>query len=115
MGHSMQKDGISYLSDLLKFELSVMFSAFFFSSSVTKLNFKHASRIAYLLFLSRFLQTHKLEPSSHYLRLKVWNAGQMLFYVPKLEEDISDVVRKHTLKQDGNKSLRTGQHHGHLC
>lgn len=49
-----------------------------------------------LVFLSRFLQTHKLEPSGHYLRLKVWNAGQTLFYVPKLEEDISDVVRKHT-------------------
>lgn len=28
-----------------------------------------------------------------------------MFYVPKLEEDISDVVRKHPLKQRGSKSL----------
>lgn len=55
-------------------------------------------------FLSHFLQTHKLDPSNHYLRLKVWNDGQVLFYVPKHEEDISDVVRKHTLT---NKSLRS--------
>lgn len=56
--------------------------------------------------LSDSLQTHKLDPSNHYLRLKVWNDGQMLFYVPKLEEDISDVVRKHTLKHLVNKYLR---------
>lgn len=37
--------------------------------------------------------------------MKVWNGGQMLLYVPKVEEDISDVVRKHTLKQCGSKSL----------
>ena len=44
------------------------------------------------------LQTHKIDPSCHYLRLKVWIDNQMLFYVPKLEEDISDLVRNHTPK-----------------
>lgn len=58
--------------------------------------FDRADRIAYSVFLSHFLQTHKLDASSHYLRLKVWNGGQMLLYIPKLEEYISDVVRKHT-------------------
>ncbi len=54
------------------------------------------------LSLSCCLQTHKIDPSGHYMRLKVWTDNQMLFYVPKLEEDISDLVRKHTLKHCGN-------------
>lgn len=34
-----------------------------------------------------------MDPSSHYLRLRVWTNDQMLYYVPKPEEDISDLVR----------------------
>uniref|UniRef100_A0A4W6FXJ6 TIAM Rac1 associated GEF 1 n=1 Tax=Lates calcarifer TaxID=8187 RepID=A0A4W6FXJ6_LATCA len=41
--------------------------------------------------LSANCKTHKLDPSSHYLRLKVWVDNQMLLYVPKLEDDISDL------------------------
>lgn len=52
--------------------------------------------------LSCCLQTHKIDPSGQYLRLKVWIDSQMLFYVPKLEEDISDLVRKHTQKRCSN-------------
>lgn len=48
--------------------------------------------------LSHFLQTHKIDPSNHYLRLKVWADNQMRFFVPKLEDDISDLVRKRILK-----------------
>lgn len=49
-------------------------------------------------------QTHKIDSSSHYLRLKMWIDNRILFYVPKIEEDISDLVRKHTLKHlDKNK------------
>ncbi|CAK6969114.1 rho guanine nucleotide exchange factor TIAM1-like [Scomber scombrus] len=44
--------------------------------------------------LSTVCKTHKIDPSSHYLRLKVWIDNQMLFYVPKLEEDISDLLYK---------------------
>uniref|UniRef100_A0A8C4HJA0 T-lymphoma invasion and metastasis-inducing protein 1 n=1 Tax=Dicentrarchus labrax TaxID=13489 RepID=A0A8C4HJA0_DICLA len=44
--------------------------------------------------LSTICKTHKIDPSSHYLRLKVWTDSQMLFYVPKLEEDISDLLYK---------------------
>lgn len=32
----------------------------------------------------------------------------MLFHVPKLEEDVSDLVRKHTPKQCGNNSACDG-------
>uniref|UniRef100_A0A674MEN8 TIAM Rac1 associated GEF 1 n=1 Tax=Takifugu rubripes TaxID=31033 RepID=A0A674MEN8_TAKRU len=46
--------------------------------------------------LSATCKTHKLDPSNHYLRVKVCREGQTLVYVPKLEEDVSDVVRKHT-------------------
>uniref|UniRef100_A0A3Q1EDJ9 TIAM Rac1 associated GEF 1a n=1 Tax=Acanthochromis polyacanthus TaxID=80966 RepID=A0A3Q1EDJ9_9TELE len=46
--------------------------------------------------LSSICQTHKIDPSGHYLRLKVWVDNQMLYYVPKFEEDVSDLVRKHT-------------------
>lgn len=53
-------------------------------------------------FFSCCLQTHKIDPSGHYMRLKMWIDNQMLFYVPKLEEDISDLVRKHTLKHCDN-------------
>ncbi|XP_035522910.1 T-lymphoma invasion and metastasis-inducing protein 1 [Morone saxatilis] len=44
--------------------------------------------------LSTICKTHKIDPSGHYLRLKVWTDSQMLFYVPKLEEDISDLLYK---------------------
>ncbi|TMS13717.1 T-lymphoma invasion and metastasis-inducing protein 1, partial [Larimichthys crocea] len=44
--------------------------------------------------LSAICKTHKIDPSGHYLCLKVWIDGQMLIYVPKLEEDISDLVYK---------------------
>ncbi|XP_072302051.1 rho guanine nucleotide exchange factor TIAM1 [Eucyclogobius newberryi] len=44
--------------------------------------------------LSSVCKTHRLETSSHYLRLKVWVDHQLLIYVPKLEEDISDVLYK---------------------
>ncbi|XP_074527920.1 rho guanine nucleotide exchange factor TIAM1-like [Halichoeres trimaculatus] len=39
-------------------------------------------------------KTHKIDPSGHYLRLKVWVDNQTLFYVPKLEEEISDLLYK---------------------
>lgn len=42
-------------------------------------------------------QTHKIDPSGHYLRLKVLVDNQILYYVPTFEEDISDLVRKYTL------------------
>uniref|UniRef100_A0A8C2ZIV6 TIAM Rac1 associated GEF 1 n=1 Tax=Cyclopterus lumpus TaxID=8103 RepID=A0A8C2ZIV6_CYCLU len=46
--------------------------------------------------LSTVCKVGHLDPSGHYLRLKIWVDNQMLFYVPKLEEDISDLVRTHT-------------------
>ncbi|XP_041657866.1 T-lymphoma invasion and metastasis-inducing protein 1 isoform X2 [Cheilinus undulatus] len=44
--------------------------------------------------LSAVCETHKIDPSGHYLRLKVWMDNQTLFYVPKLEEEISDMLYK---------------------
>ncbi|KAM6984184.1 rho guanine nucleotide exchange factor TIAM1 isoform 1-T2 [Tautogolabrus adspersus] len=44
--------------------------------------------------LSAVCKTHKIDPSGHYLRLKVWMDNQTLFYVPKFEEDISDLLYK---------------------
>ncbi|XP_034405445.1 T-lymphoma invasion and metastasis-inducing protein 1-like isoform X2 [Cyclopterus lumpus] len=44
--------------------------------------------------LSTVCKNHKVDPSGHYLRLKIWVDNQMLFYVPKLEEDISDLLYK---------------------
>ncbi|XP_028277732.1 T-lymphoma invasion and metastasis-inducing protein 1 isoform X3 [Parambassis ranga] len=44
--------------------------------------------------LSAVCKTHKIDPSGHYLRLKVWVDNQMLFYVPTFEEDISDLLYK---------------------
>ncbi|XP_015817147.3 rho guanine nucleotide exchange factor TIAM1 isoform X1 [Nothobranchius furzeri] len=44
--------------------------------------------------LSCICEIHKFEPSCHYLRVKVWVDNQMLFYVPRFEEDISDLVYK---------------------
>uniref|UniRef100_A0A7N9AXJ7 TIAM Rac1 associated GEF 1a n=1 Tax=Mastacembelus armatus TaxID=205130 RepID=A0A7N9AXJ7_9TELE len=49
--------------------------------------------------LNTVCKTHKIDPSSYYLRLKVWVDNQMLFYIPKPEDDISDLVRKQILKQ----------------
>ncbi|XP_037544234.1 T-lymphoma invasion and metastasis-inducing protein 1 [Nematolebias whitei] len=40
--------------------------------------------------LSSVCKTHKIDPSGHYLRVKVWVDDQTLFYVPIFEEDISD-------------------------
>lgn len=61
---------------------------------------KHVFLFIALLFCC--LQTHKIDPYGHYLRLKVWIDNQILFFVPKREEDISDLVRKHTLKHCEN-------------
>uniref|UniRef100_A0A3Q1H627 TIAM Rac1 associated GEF 1a n=1 Tax=Anabas testudineus TaxID=64144 RepID=A0A3Q1H627_ANATE len=44
--------------------------------------------------LNTVCKTHNMDPSLHYLRLKVRADNQELLYVPKLEEDIADVVRK---------------------
>ncbi|XP_063751459.1 rho guanine nucleotide exchange factor TIAM1-like isoform X2 [Eleginops maclovinus] len=44
--------------------------------------------------LSTVCKTHKIDPSGHYLRLKMCINNQMLFYVPTLEEDISDLLYK---------------------
>ncbi|KAM4620970.1 rho guanine nucleotide exchange factor TIAM1-like [Polymixia lowei] len=44
--------------------------------------------------LSTVCKAHKLDPSNHYLRLKVCVQEQMLLYVPKPEEDISDLLYK---------------------
>uniref|UniRef100_A0A3Q2PRY1 TIAM Rac1 associated GEF 1 n=1 Tax=Fundulus heteroclitus TaxID=8078 RepID=A0A3Q2PRY1_FUNHE len=38
--------------------------------------------------------SHQIEPSGHYLRLKVAVDNQLLYYVPKSEEDISDLIYK---------------------
>lgn len=42
------------------------------------------------LFL--YLQTHELDPTKHYLRLKFFMENQTQFYIPKPEEDIYDLV-----------------------
>uniref|UniRef100_A0A8C6P3Z9 TIAM Rac1 associated GEF 1 n=1 Tax=Nothobranchius furzeri TaxID=105023 RepID=A0A8C6P3Z9_NOTFU len=47
--------------------------------------------------LSCICEIHKFEPSCHYLRVKVWVDNQMLFYVPRFEEDISDLVKKQNI------------------
>ncbi|XP_077962771.1 rho guanine nucleotide exchange factor TIAM1 isoform X2 [Gasterosteus aculeatus] len=44
--------------------------------------------------LSSVCKTHKIDSSSHYLRLKMWIDNRILFYVPKIEEDISDLLYK---------------------
>ncbi|XP_075958443.1 rho guanine nucleotide exchange factor TIAM1 [Anarhichas minor] len=44
--------------------------------------------------LSTVCKTHKLDPSGHYLRLKMLIDNQMLVYVPELEDDISDLLYK---------------------
>ncbi|KAM9847215.1 rho guanine nucleotide exchange factor TIAM1-like [Aulostomus maculatus] len=44
--------------------------------------------------LSAVCKKHKIEPSSHYLRLKVWVENQILLYIPRPEEDISDLLYK---------------------
>ncbi|XP_068188075.1 rho guanine nucleotide exchange factor TIAM1 isoform X2 [Antennarius striatus] len=44
--------------------------------------------------LGAICKNHKIDPSGHYLRLKLGIDGKMLFYVPKLEEDISDLLYK---------------------
>uniref|UniRef100_A0A672GHN4 T-lymphoma invasion and metastasis-inducing protein 1-like n=1 Tax=Salarias fasciatus TaxID=181472 RepID=A0A672GHN4_SALFA len=41
--------------------------------------------------LSTVCKAHNIDPSCHYLRLKVCVENQILFYVPKFEEDISDL------------------------
>ncbi|XP_029957639.1 T-lymphoma invasion and metastasis-inducing protein 1 isoform X1 [Salarias fasciatus] len=44
--------------------------------------------------LSTVCKAHNIDPSCHYLRLKVCVENQILFYVPKFEEDISDLLYK---------------------
>ncbi|XP_045546203.1 rho guanine nucleotide exchange factor TIAM1 [Salmo salar] len=44
--------------------------------------------------LDTVCKAHKLDPSNFYLRLKVCVEEQLLLYVPKLEEDISDLLYK---------------------
>uniref|UniRef100_A0A8C7XMB9 TIAM Rac1 associated GEF 1a n=1 Tax=Oryzias sinensis TaxID=183150 RepID=A0A8C7XMB9_9TELE len=44
--------------------------------------------------LSSVCKNHAIDPSGHYLRVKVWVDNQMLFYIPKFEEDISDLLYK---------------------
>uniref|UniRef100_A0A665UPS8 T-lymphoma invasion and metastasis-inducing protein 1-like n=1 Tax=Echeneis naucrates TaxID=173247 RepID=A0A665UPS8_ECHNA len=44
--------------------------------------------------LRAICKTHKIDPSSHYLRLKVWVDNQMLFFIPKLEDEIADMLYK---------------------
>ncbi|XP_027887654.1 T-lymphoma invasion and metastasis-inducing protein 1-like isoform X1 [Xiphophorus couchianus] len=44
--------------------------------------------------LSSVCKSHQLEPSGHYLRVKVWVDNQLLYYVPKSEEEISDLIYK---------------------
>ncbi|XP_030009863.1 T-lymphoma invasion and metastasis-inducing protein 1-like isoform X2 [Sphaeramia orbicularis] len=44
--------------------------------------------------LSTVCKTHKIDPSYHYLQLKVWVDNQILIYIPKVEEEISDVLYK---------------------
>lgn len=39
-----------------------------------------------------FLQTHQLDHSAHYVRLKFLIENQIQFYVPKPEEDIYELV-----------------------
>lgn len=40
------------------------------------------------------VQAHQLDPTKHYLRLKFLIENQVQFYIPKPEEDVSDLVRK---------------------
>uniref|UniRef100_A0A3Q4H5A2 TIAM Rac1 associated GEF 1a n=1 Tax=Neolamprologus brichardi TaxID=32507 RepID=A0A3Q4H5A2_NEOBR len=42
--------------------------------------------------LNTVCKTHKIDPSGHYLRLKVLVDNQILYYVPTFEEDISDLI-----------------------
>ncbi|XP_071395850.1 rho guanine nucleotide exchange factor TIAM1-like [Centroberyx affinis] len=44
--------------------------------------------------LNTVCKAHKIDPSNHYLRLKMCVEDQMLLYVPKPEEDISDLLYK---------------------
>ncbi|XP_039889134.1 T-lymphoma invasion and metastasis-inducing protein 1-like isoform X1 [Simochromis diagramma] len=44
--------------------------------------------------LNTVCKTHKIDPSGHYLRLKVLVDNQILYYVPTFEEDISDLLYK---------------------
>ncbi|MEQ2282935.1 hypothetical protein AMECASPLE_005954, partial [Ameca splendens] len=44
--------------------------------------------------LNSVCKTHQIEPSVHYLRVKVWVDSQLLYYVPKSEEEISDLIYK---------------------
>uniref|UniRef100_A0A3P9I9Y7 TIAM Rac1 associated GEF 1a n=1 Tax=Oryzias latipes TaxID=8090 RepID=A0A3P9I9Y7_ORYLA len=44
--------------------------------------------------LSSVCKNHAIDPSGHYLRVKVWVDNQTLFYIPKFEEDISDLLYK---------------------
>ncbi|KAM8835008.1 rho guanine nucleotide exchange factor TIAM1 [Synchiropus picturatus] len=47
-----------------------------------------------LELLASICQTHRIDPCCHYLRLKVWLENQVLLYVPKLEEEVSELLYK---------------------
>lgn len=49
-------------------------------------------RFSLLKPVLHFLQTHQLDYSAHYLRLKFLIENQIQFYVPKPEEDIYELV-----------------------
>lgn len=46
-----------------------------------------------IIFLYIYIpQAHELDPTKHYLRLKILIENQVQFYIPKPEEDICDLV-----------------------
>uniref|UniRef100_A0A669BAD4 TIAM Rac1 associated GEF 1 n=1 Tax=Oreochromis niloticus TaxID=8128 RepID=A0A669BAD4_ORENI len=60
--------------------------------------------------LNTVCKTHKIDPSGHYLRLKVLVDNEILYYVPTFDEDISDLVRKYTLSHFRNNFFQF-----HIC
>lgn len=65
-----------------------------FQSALFGLIKNHVCLSIFVISFSGYsLQNHTIDPSGHYLRIKVWVDNQMLFYIPKFEEDISDLVR----------------------
>ncbi len=53
-----------------------------------------------LCLFALILQAHQLDPTKHYLRLKFLIENQVQFYIPKPEEDVSDLVCNFLLKHD---------------
>lgn len=44
--------------------------------------------------LNTVCKNHQIEPSGHYLCVKVWVDNQLLYYVPRSEEEITDLIYK---------------------